>query len=610
MKKLCLIFTLFSLNLSAVEHCGEVDSCASIDSMGAQNNDWWKEAVIYQIYPRSFKDSNGDGQGDLKGITSKLSYLSELGVEVIWLSPVYPSPNNDWGYDVANYRDIHRDFGTLEDFDDMLAAAKSYGISVVMDLVVNHTSDAHPWFTESRSSVDNPKRDWYLWREGVEGVLPNNWQARIGVNEPAWKWDETTQSYYMHSFTAQQPDLNWRNPEVVSEIHDIMKFWLNRGVKGFRLDVANYYFKDPEFRNNPQEGLLDAVKQIPNDWGHKLGRYLGYTHDMQTHLYDKDQVDDLLDAFRDMRKTVEAYGGFLLGEIDCSEKDTEMSAKYYGNGIDGLNLVYNKGLTELPWSAGAFQSTINRWHKLMPKKAWPVYAFSNHDVVRQITRYDNSEAKAKLLALMLMTFKGTPIMYYGEEIGMEEATLDIGEKLDPFVQAFSFTKFGLSFPVYAGRDGCRTPMQWSNENEFAGFSDVEPWLPVKAGFAEKTVSRQFYDASSVLSTYMRLAKLRHEFSVLRTGDMAWVDVHNTNVLGYMRLQEASRGMRQAKIILVNFTNEKQQVNLYASEHFQSAPGFKVILSLNQALPGGSMDIHEGLLTLGPNAGVMVSVKKN
>lgn len=476
--------------------------------MDASNleSDWYKSTVIYQIYIRSFKDSNGDGIGDIQGIISKLDYLQDLGIETIWLSPIHPSPNHDWGYDVSDYYGIHEDYGSMEDFQELIQAAHERGIKVLMDLVVNHTSDEHPWFQASKSGVEDAKRDWYIWKEGREGVLPNNWYSRFGFNIPAWTWDASTSSYFLHSFTNRQPDLNWQNPEVREAILDVMRFWLKKGVKGFRLDVVNYYAKDPELRDNPQKySGWDMVKNIASDWGEGVAKYFIYPYYLQDHIYDKDDIRGLLDILKSMREVVDPYSAILLGEVDSDDVDSELSAKLYGNGA-GLHLAYNKAITEIPWRREKFQSVIQDWLDKLDGNC-PAFAFSNHDVMRSMTRYGEDDEKARALAAILLSLPGTPIIYYGEEIGMNEHFMGWEQRLDVAKDLFSVA--GGWINLFKGRDGCRTPMQWDSDEAQADFSrNASTWLPMHPNHDTVSVSSQIHDSNSLWNLYKYLIHAR------------------------------------------------------------------------------------------------------
>jgi len=494
----------------------EIGSVIAHDSPFENSSSWWREGVIYQIYPRSFADSNGDGVGDLPGIIAHLDYLNDgtpnsLGVDAIWLSPVYPSPMRDFGYDVANYHDIDPVFGTLEDFDRLLAEAHKRGIRVIMDWVMNHTSDQHPWFLESRSSRDNPKRDWYIWRDRA-----NNWQSVFGG--PAWTWDEITSQYYLHLFLPEQPDLNWRNPEVRQALFAEARFWLDRGVDGFRLDVADAYFKDAQFRDNPFH----------------LGGLRAY--ERQKHVYDRNQPETH-QALKEFRKLVDQYPErMLVGEVS-----KETAASFYGNGADELHLAFNFAFLHCPWDARAFHRTIEAWERALPPGAWPCYVLSNHDVPRHYSRYALgrfSEARAKVAAAMLLTLRGTPFLYYGEEIGMRQGRIPHAEILDPPGKRY--------WHFYKGRDGCRTPMQW-NDGPNAGFTTGRPWLRINPDYRQVNVAVESHDPNSVLSFYRRLIWLRKVTPALRRGSYRALIEHPVGQLAYLRQTED-----QAVLVCLNF----------------------------------------------------------
>jgi glycosidase len=450
---------------------------------------WWRDGVIYQVYPRSFADANGDGVGDLEGIRQKLDYLAWLGVDGVWISPFFPSPMADFGYDVADYCDVDPLFGTLADFDRLLRDAHARGIRVILDFVPNHSSDQHPWFRESRSSRSNPKRDWYLWRDPAPGGgPPNNWISLFGG--PAWEWDETTGQYYLHSFLKEQPELNWRNPELERAMHDVLRFWLDRGVDGFRIDVAHRLAKDPELRSNPRvEGSSDA----------------GYGG--QHHLYDEDHPD--LHAFyKRMRALADEYDErVLIGEVYLL--DPQRVAKYYGHG-DQLHQGFNFSLLSGEWSGGRFKREVERFQAAVPPQGWPNQVLSSHDVHRHATRYDHEqlgEARARLAALLLLALRGTPFLYYGEELAMRCVWIPPERLRDP-----------VAFRLHPSltRDPERTPMQW-DATPYAGFSSAEPWLPVHYDSTFRNVDAQSRDASSTLHLYRALISLRRSHVALSRG---------------------------------------------------------------------------------------------
>lgn len=450
---------------------------------------WWRDGVVYQIYPRSFMDASGDGVGDLEGIRRRLDHLSWLGVDALWLSPCFPSPQADFGYDVADYCDIDPLFGSLEDFDRLLADAHARGIRVILDWVPAHTSSEHPWFVASRSSRESPKRDWYVWRDPKpDGAPPNNWLSAFGGS--AWEPDPATGQSYLHSHLVEQPDLNWRNPELVAAMHDVLRFWLDRGVDGFRIDVIHKILKDPALRDNPL---------IPGREGHGYGG--------QRHLHDENHPD-VHGALREIRRLLDGYDERMaVGEVYIM--DPETVAEYYGRG-DELHLAFNFRLTHAPFSAERFREEVSRFDALVPAEGWPDLVLSSHDAPRHASRYDHPEwgdARARLLALLLLTARGTPFLYYGEEIGMRNVPIPPERRRDP-----------LAWTLHpnVSRDPERTPMQWE-PGPGAGFTAGEPWLPIAADADVRNVAAQRADRSSLLWLYRDLLSLRRERAVLRRG---------------------------------------------------------------------------------------------
>lgn len=470
---------------------------------------WWQKGIIYQIYPRSFMDSNGDGVGDLKGIANKLDYLKWLGVDAIWISPIYPSPMADFGYDISNYTDIHPLFGSIEDFDNLLAQSHKNGIKVILDLVPNHTSDKHPWFLESRSSRDNPKRDWYLWHDAApEGGPPNNWLSVFGGI--AWEWDEKTEQYYYHGFLKEQPDLNWRNPEVQKAMLDVMKFWLDRGIDGFRVDVIYHIIKDRNWRNNPPN---------PDYLPHMA------TYEKLHHVYSVDQPE-VMDIVHMMRKVMDEYDQkVLIGEIYLP---LQRIMAYYGTENSGAHLPYNFQLITMQWNARLISNAIDEYEGSLPEGGWPNWVLGNHDQSRVATRLGTSQAK--IAALLLLTLRGTPTIYYGDEIGMKDTPIAPEEIKDP--QGLNMPDLNLS------RDPQRTPMQW-NRNKNAGFSEVKPWLPVSDNYPRINVETQKNDPISILSLYKRLLELRKREPALNIGSYVPVPADG-DLLSYLREHEGKK----------------------------------------------------------------------
>jgi alpha-glucosidase len=479
--------------------------------------------VVYQIYPRSFKDSNGDGIGDLAGIREKIDYFTELGVDAIWLSPINTSPMLDFGYDVSDYRGIDPIFGSMADFDALLAELHERRIKVMLDLVVNHTSHLHPWFIESRSSRDNAKRDWYIWHEGKKGQLPNNWQSVFGG--PAWEWDEATQSHYHHSFLKEQPELNWRNPEVKQAVFGEIEFWLKKGVDGFRLDVVNLYYKDDQFRDNPLRL-----------WGWKYPR----PYEFQTHIYDMSRPE-MHPLLKDMRQLLDKYHAAAVGEVMVDfSGDPALAASYLGDN-DQLHLTFDFTLLYQKWDAAAMATALRNWFNACGDN-WPTLVFNNHDQDRSYTRYaknSESDARAKILAALLLTAKGTPFLYYGDEIGMKNGRISRAELRDPV---------GIRFwPLTVSRDPARTPMLWDNSTH-AGFSTGKPWLPVNDDAGARNLAVQKEDADSIWRWHQQLLALRKQHAALRLGD--WKEIYGgKNVLAYRRTHAG-----KAIDVFLNFSN--------------------------------------------------------
>ena len=449
---------------------------------------WWRDGIIYQIYPRSFMDSNGDGIGDLEGIRRRLDHLAWLGVDGIWLSPCFPSPMADFGYDVSDYCDIDPVFGSLKDFDRLLADAHSRGIRVILDLVPNHSSDRHPWFQAARSSRADPKRDWYLWRDPKpDGSPPNNWKSVFGG--PAWEFEPQTGQYYLHTFLKEQPELNWRNSEVVSAMHDIVRFWFNRGVDGFRIDVIHAIAKDPELRDNPE---VNGVQ-------------------VRVHNENHPDVHGML---RELRRLVDSYDErMLVGEVYLM--DPAKVATYYGLG-DELHLAFNFSFMHAPWDAAAFRTQVARFAALIPEQGWPDQVLSSHDTRRHASRYDHAtlgEERCRLAALMLLTLRGTPFLYYGEEIGMRNVEIPVNAMQDPLARTLT--------PQMC-RDGERTPMQWQ-PGPGAGFTNGSPWLPFGIDMETRNVSCQMADPTSLLHLYRDAIRLRQQNPVLHRGNFQALD---------------------------------------------------------------------------------------
>jgi alpha-glucosidase len=464
---------------------------------------WWERSIIYQIYPRSFMDSNGDGVGDLQGIRSKLDYLQWLGIDAIWISPIYPSPMADFGYDISNYTDIDPIFGTLDDFDVLLEDAHGRGIKVLLDYVPNHTSDQHPWFIDSRSSRDSAKRDWYIWRDpALDGGPPNNWLSNFGGG--AWEWEENTGQYYYHAFLKEQPDLNWRNREVQEAMLGVLRFWLDRGVDGFRVDVMHHILKDIEFRDNP-----------PNpEWRPGMSPYYEL---LTTYTTDLPEVQEIVAM---MRSVLDDYDHrMMVGEIYLP---VERLMAYYGASGKGAHLPFNFQLLRLPWNAREIAAAVERYEALLPPYGWPNWVLGNHDKSRVATRI--GAAQARVAAMLLLTLRGTPTMYYGDEIGMHDGTIAADQVQDPFEK--NVPGLGL------GRDPERTPMQWNGE-ECAGFTTGKPWLPITELSKTIHVAAERDDPKSILTLYRRLIELRRVEPALSVGEFAPLPA-NGDLVAYVR----------------------------------------------------------------------------
>jgi len=483
---------------------------------------WWRDGVIYQIYPRSFMDSNGDGLGDLPGILSRLDYLAGLGIDALWLSPIYPSPDADFGYDVADHTAIDPRFGSLADFDRLVAETHKRGMHVILDMVMNHTSDQHAWFQESRTSRENPKRDWYLWRD-----RPNNWEASFGGR--AWEQDPSSGQYYYHMFLKEQPDVNWRNPEVRRAQMGVFRFWLERGVDGFRLDVFNMFFKDADFRDNPRAFGLRGF-------------------DRQKHLYDCDQPE-MKPLLQELRALLDSYPErYAVGETFLS--NAERAAAYVGDQALHAAFSFDFTTSELffPWNPAWLRKQIERREAIFTGERWPTTVLANHDLPRTASRYCRGEddAQAELAMTLLLTLRGTPFLYYGEEIGMRNVPLGREEILDPPGKRY--------WPFYKGRDVCRSPMQWDN-SAYAGFSTVQPWLPVHPDYHQRNVAAQNLDPNSLLNITRKLIALRKACPALRQGELIpWKSPKGT--LAYLR-----RAGGQSILVALNFSARPSTIDL-------------------------------------------------
>lgn len=483
-----------------------------MNQLSKQN--WWESGIIYQVYPRSFRDSNADGIGDIPGIIQKLDYLKELGIHAIWISPFYSSPMADFGYDVSDYRGIHPLFGTMDDFDHLVKEIHQRDLRLILDFVPNHTSEEHPWFRESRESRDNPKRDWYIWKDPKpDGSPPNNWLSEFGGR--AWEYDEKTGQYYYHAYLKEQPDLNWRNPQVQEAMLDHMRFWLEKGVDGFRVDVMWHIIKDSQFRDNP-----------PNpEYREEMSPYRKHIAAYST---DQPEVHQVV---AQMRQLLEEYGDrVLIGEIYLP---INQLVSYYGRNNTGAHLPFNFQLIKLPWDAAKIGAAIDEYEGSLPEGGWPNWVLGNHDKSRVASRVGIRQAR--VAAMLLLTLRGTPTMYYGDEIGMTDVPIAPEQVKDPHEK--NVPGKGL------GRDPERTPMQW-DDSQNAGFTSGSPWLPLMSDFRTINVKSQWGEQGSVLEFYRRLIKRRQQEDALKAGSYSPVFRQN-GILSYIR----SSGEKKFLIIL-------------------------------------------------------------
>jgi alpha-glucosidase len=502
---------------------------------------WWQRGAIYQIYPRSFADSNGDGIGDLRGIAARLDYLRSLGVEAIWLSPFYRSPMADFGYDVADYRDVDPIFGTLDDFKHLLGEAHARDLRVVIDFVPNHSSDQHEWFQTSRADRENPKRDWYVWRDGRDGGPPNNWRSAFEAVGPAWTFDETTGQWYLHSFMAEQPDLDWDNPDVEAAMHDAMRFWLDLGVDGFRIDVVHKIAKDPQLR--------DAVAGEPPPY--------------------EDWEPQIRERMRRLRAVVDEYDDrMIVGEVYILDLRRLLT---YVNSGDELHLAHNFVFVNLPWDADAFRATIDQFEALSTHAAWPAWFIANHDHSRVASRFGPRQARAVLL--MIYSLRGTPFVYQGEELALPDAEIPPERVVD-----------------VDGRDPERAPLPWTREAPGFGFTDGEPWLPFVAGAGELSAEAQEDDPDSALNLTRRLASLRSAHAVLQSGEQRTVNVGD-DLLAWLRIEAG-----EEVLAVVNFADAERRV---ACPPDLPARG-ELLISSDPARSGGEVDVG-GLALAGAEA---------
>jgi len=536
--------------------CALAPRATAQQAIDAEGHQWWQHAVFYEIYPRSFADSNNDGVGDLNGITSKLDYLKALGVDAIWITPCFPSPQVDFGYDVSNYEDIDPTYGTLKDFDRLVAEGKKHGVRIILDFVVNHTSDKHAWFLDSKSSRTSAHRDWYIWRDGkAPGVPPNNWLSTFGGS--AWTFDSATGQYYYHFFYAGQPDLNWRNPAVKDAMFDVTRWWYKRGVAGFRLDAVDTLFEVPDLRDNP---VLPGKNR--------------YGDPNMTDLYNT-KLPEVHDVLRGLRKVADEHGAVLIGET-WTRNIGELK-EYYGEHSNELQMPMDFMFTQVKTlSPPDFRKQIAA---VDSAGGWPVFVISNHDIIRSYNRWGDgvhNDQIAKVMAALYLTLRGSPIMYYGEEIGMENNDPKSRDDVkDPIGR--------LGWPVEKGRDGERTPMQW-NESANAGFSMATPWLPVPPSYKTHNVADELKDPNSILNFYKRLLAMRHTDPALLDGSYIALNESDPNVISYLR-----RYKDEAVFVVINMSLSPQTVSFDLSAQGYPSPKAATLLSdLKSAPPDGAL----------------------
>ncbi|WP_377193974.1 alpha-glucosidase [Ruegeria meonggei] len=513
-----------------------VQNTAKLSKSTKVSADWWRGGVIYQIYPRSFQDSTGDGIGDLKGITQRLGYIASLGVDAIWISPFFKSPMKDFGYDVSDYRDVDPMFGTMADFKGLLEQAHSLGLKVMIDLVLSHTSDQHPWFSESRANRDNPKSDWYVWADPKpDGTPPNNWLSIFGG--PAWQWDSRRLQYYLHNFLTAQPDLNFHCPDVQDALLDVARFWLDLGVDGFRLDTINFYFHDMQLRDNPglpMDQRNASIAPMVNPYNH------------QDHLYSKSQSENIAFLERLRALTDQYQDRACLGEVGDAQRGLEIMGTYT-SGDKRMHMCYAFEFLEKRALTATYAKQVFDQLEDKAGDAWPCWAFSNHDVQRHASRWGLDDAAIRQHAVLMICLRGSACLYQGEELGLPEADVPYEHLQDPY---------GIEFwPEFKGRDGCRTPMVWAAQDEHSGFSSGRPWLPVSSAQADRAVDQMEQDRDSMLHHYRRAIALRHAHSALLSGQQT--DMAATGpILTFLR-QDATEQVFCA----FNLGSEDQEITL-------------------------------------------------
>lgn len=528
---------------------------------------WWKEGVVYQIYPRSFKDSNGDGIGDLRGIIEKLDYLKNLGIDIIWICPIYESPNDDNGYDISDYRNIMSEFGSMEDFNELLCEIHKRGLKLLMDLVVNHTSDEHKWFIESRKSKDNPYREYYIWRVGKGNNPPNNWGSFFSGS--TWKYDETTGEYYLHMFSAKQPDINWENERVRAEVYDMMKFWLDKGIDGFRMDVIN---------------LISKVQGLPNgekDHNSLYGNGFPYTaNGPRVHEYLQEMNQEVLSK----------YDIMTVGETPGVNPET--AKLYVNNDRHELNMLFQFELMDIdsgmdkwdikPWKLTKFKEIMYKWYEGLKEKGWNSVYLNNHDQPRLISRFGNDKEyrveSAKMLATLLHTWQGTPYIYQGEEIGMTNVRFENIEDyrdleiLNMFKEKISqgISKDTIMNGIYKkGRDNARTPMQW-NSSINAGFTSGTPWIKLNSNYSEINVEKALSDKNSIYYYYKKLLQLRKQHKVIVYGDIELLEKDNESIFAYTRSFE-----NRKLLVILNFSEKEVEFKVHK---YLESNNFKLVIS--------------------------------
>ncbi|MGO2180823.1 MAG: alpha-glucosidase family protein [Pseudoalteromonas nigrifaciens] len=527
---------------------------------------WYKGAVIYQVYPRSFQDSNNDGIGDLKGIINRIDYIKSLGVDAIWISPFFKSPMKDFGYDISDYRDIDPIFGDLNDFDALIEQAHARDIKIIIDQVLSHTSDQHQWFLDSRENTTNDKSDWYVWAESKEdGTAPNNWLSIFGG--PAWQWEPRRGQYYLHNFLTEQPDLNFHNPDVRQAVLDNVEFWLKKGVDGFRLDAINFCYHDAQLRDNPAK---------PKD--KRQGR--GFSEDnpyaFQYHYYNNTQPENI-EFMQDIRALLNKYPGAVsLGEI--SSEDSLATMAQYTQGGDKLHMGYSFELLTDDYSSEYIRTTVQTLEQQMTE-GWPCWAFSNHDVERVASRWsDNGEinpAQCKMLTALLASLRGSVCMYQGEELGLGEANVAFEDLQDPY---------GITFwPNFKGRDGCRTPIPWENEQvDYAGFSENKPWLPVDTAHKSQSVAEQNSDKNSILNAYREFMAWRKTQAVMITGDIEFIQTAEPILAFYRTLNN------EKMLCVFNLSSQQARFSLPVAitKAYDTLSHHNATLSNNQLIMNG------------------------